>query len=207
MFIFINRLLHFLDFKNFICLCQIWQISVSDQSKWFPLLYLVRGNWCLEELLYRLHNDHHSLSTSYFPWCRARSLTNIILSVLKNNLVDQELPSPKPGMESKAGMINNLPEVTEQYVADSRPVNSEGGNLNFNGELGLSSTHMKWRVVSPWGWEMANGKSNTSNWKSNFKTLDPKIQTFAKLGRGGRFTHVENSIGICTSLVLKSNLF
>ncbi|XP_032209581.1 translation initiation factor IF-2-like [Mustela erminea] len=33
-------------------------------------------------------------------------------------------------MENTAGMIN-LPKVTESYVADSRPVNSEGGNLEL----------------------------------------------------------------------------
>lgn len=55
-------------------------------------------------------------------------MTNIILFVLKNNPAEQVLP--KPVMENTAGMIN-LPKVTESYVADSRPVNSEGGNLEL----------------------------------------------------------------------------
>lgn len=38
-------------------------------------------------------------------------------------------------MENEAGMINNLSKVTEQYVAESRPVNSEGGNLELPGRI------------------------------------------------------------------------
>lgn len=62
-------------------------------------------------------------------------MANLILFVLENNLVEQTLPFPKPDMENEAGMINNLSKVTEQYVAESRPVNSEGGNLELPGRI------------------------------------------------------------------------
>lgn len=51
-------------------------------------------------------------------------MAKIILLILKNDLVEQMLPSPKPDMENESGMIN-LPNVIEQCLADSKPVNSK----------------------------------------------------------------------------------
>lgn len=131
MFTFLKKLPHSLDFKNFIYICQMSLILVSNLNGSHMVPIFGKGKLMPGWTSVLITHDHHLLIKHFLPLMMQRKEFG------KHYFICPQKQSCRAGTTipkvryRKWGWNNKLTHVTKQYVAESRSVNSEVGNLKL----------------------------------------------------------------------------